>query len=50
MTFSGVREIQGEPVPFHYTGKLDGDTLTFTIVRDGDDAPPLMSVTARVSQ
>ena len=45
VTFTGVREIQGEPVTFSYTGVLEGETLTFTIEREG--AAPLMSVTRR---
>ena len=45
VTFTGVRDIQGEPVTFSYTGVLEGDTLTFTIEREG--AAPLTGVTRR---
>ena len=47
VTFSAVRQVQGEPVTFHCTGELDGDTLTVTMLREGTDDPPLMSVTTR---
>lgn len=45
VTFTGVRPIQDEQVTFSYTGVLEGETLTFTIEREG--AAPLMSVTTR---
>ena len=50
VTFSAVRQIQGEPVTFHYTGALDGDTMAFTMLRERTDDPPLMSLTTRVGE
>jgi hypothetical protein len=50
VTFSAVRQIQGEPVTFHYTGELAGARMKFTILREGTDNPPLMSLTTRVEE
>ena len=35
---------------FHYTGELEGDTLTVTMLREGTDDSPLMSVTTRAEE
>ena len=37
VAFSIVRETQGMKIDIHYSGKLDGDTITGTIVADMPD-------------
>ncbi len=49
VTFMGIREIQGANVRFDYVGEIiDENTIDFTIIREGDDAPPLKSLTSRI--
>lgn len=48
VTFSGVRDVNGMPVRFNYTGAVvDADTLDFTIVREDGAQAPLRSVVKR---
>ncbi len=48
ITFSGVRQINKEPVKFNYTAKfVDADTLDFKIVRADGTGAPLESLTKR---
>lgn len=48
VTFSGVRQINKEPVKFNYTAKfVDPDTLDIKIVRADGTGAPLETVTKR---
>jgi len=47
INFIGIRVIQGENVRFDYIGELTGDNIDFTIIREGDNNPPLKSMAAR---
>ena len=40
VTFTVTREMQGNTVKMNYTGKLAGEEMKFTVVRDGGQGQP----------
>ena len=40
VTFTITREMQGNTVKMNYTGKLAGEEMKFTVVRDGGQGQP----------
>jgi len=40
ISFSVVREFQGNSMKMNYTGKVSGDTIQFKVQREGGDQPP----------
>lgn len=48
ITFSVVREFNGNKMTMKYTGTISGDTIKFKVEREGSDRPP-MEFTAKRS-